>query len=129
MYVTTLCLGKKLVSDSIRTENRMHNLSTLPIKEMLNIFCCYSFNWNIKTSKHPGKLVKRKDTIYGLLTNHLRQFINKISITSLVTVDETNNFITNRIEGPTLKSQTYLQSLIFPRKQCFLTLGPLIIHL
>lgn len=53
--------------------------------------------------KHPGKLVKRKDTIYVVLTYHLKQFINKISITSLVTDDETNNFITNRMEGPTLQ--------------------------
>lgn len=53
--------------------------------------------------KHPEKLVKRKDTIYVVLTYHLKQFINKISITSPVTDDETNNFITNRMEGPTLQ--------------------------
>lgn len=66
--------------------------------------------------KHPGKVVKRKDTIYVVSTNHIKEFINKISITSLVTVDETNNFITNRIEGPTLKKPNLL---IFPRKPYF----------
>lgn len=115
MYVTTLCLGKKLVSDSIRTENRMH------------IYFTNTRNVNkffVIVTKHPGELAKRKDTIYVLLTNHLKQFINKISITRLVTVDETNNLNTNRIEGPTLKSQTYLQSLIFPRKTYFFNTRP-----